>query len=96
MSGIPDGPCFTGPQLLSQLQRLDRLTGREREVLVLLPSGAANREIAGRLGITERTVKAHVTSIIAKLEVCSRVRAAVIAFAFIHDSAAGCACTKVQ
>ena len=39
------------------------LSDREQEVLVLLAQGAANKEIAARLCITERTVKAHVTSI---------------------------------
>ena len=41
----------------------DQLSDREREVLVLVADGLANKQIARHLGITERTVKAHLTSI---------------------------------
>jgi DNA-binding NarL/FixJ family response regulator len=52
------------------------LTGREREVLVLLGDGQPNRTIARRLGISERTVKAHLTSIYRRIGVSDRTRAA--------------------
>jgi NarL family two-component system response regulator YdfI len=55
------------------------LTARELEVLALMADGAANKQIAGRLEIAERTVKAHVTSIFMKLEVTSRTEAVVVA-----------------
>jgi NarL family two-component system response regulator YdfI len=55
------------------------LSDREQEVLVLLAQGAANKEIAARLYITERTVKAHVTSIFNKLGVNSRAEAVAVA-----------------
>ncbi|MEE9145862.1 MAG: response regulator transcription factor, partial [Candidatus Tectomicrobia bacterium] len=58
---------------------LDALSEREREVLVLLAQGAANRDIAGKLYITEGTVKNHVSSILAKLQAENRTRAADIA-----------------
>lgn len=51
------------------------LTGREIEVLRLLAGGFNNREIAELLGIVEGTVKNHVSSILAKLEVRDRIRA---------------------
>jgi len=51
------------------------LTAREREVLGLLASGAANREIAQRLAIGEGTVKYHVKNILAKLHARSRAEA---------------------
>lgn len=51
------------------------LTSREYEVLCFLAKGLRNREIARRLSITERTVKNHVTQIIAKLGVKSRTQA---------------------
>ncbi|MBN1812604.1 MAG: response regulator transcription factor [Anaerolineae bacterium] len=51
------------------------LTKREYEVLCFLAKGMRNREIAKRLNITERTVKNHVTQIIAKLGVKSRTEA---------------------
>ncbi len=55
---------------------LKSLTRRELEVLELLAEGLGNREIAARTFISERTVKAHVTSIFAKLNVDNRVKAA--------------------
>jgi NarL family two-component system response regulator YdfI len=55
------------------------LTERELQVLVLLAEGAANKEIAWQLHITERTVKAHVTSILSKLGVQSRTEAVAVA-----------------
>ncbi|MFG2983074.1 helix-turn-helix transcriptional regulator [Streptomyces sp. NPDC048258] len=51
---------------------LSRLTRREREVLHMLALGESNRLLARRMGIAERTVKAHVSSIITKLELRSR------------------------
>jgi NarL family two-component system response regulator YdfI len=56
-----------------------RLSEREGEVLALMARGAANKEIAARLHITERTVKAHVTSIFNKLGVNSRTEAVAVA-----------------
>jgi DNA-binding NarL/FixJ family response regulator len=53
-----------------------RLSEREREVLGLLATGMANKQIARRLGIAERTVKAHLTSIFQELEVTDRTQAA--------------------
>jgi DNA-binding NarL/FixJ family response regulator len=63
-------------QLLSRSGRA-RLTSREREVLRLL--GTTNKEIAATLGISERTVKFHVTSIFNKLGAESRAQAVAIA-----------------
>ncbi|CCF82616.1 response regulator [Nitrolancea hollandica] len=55
------------------------LTDRETDVLRLLADGKANKEIARVLGIGERTVKSHVSSILAKLGVQSRTQAALYA-----------------
>jgi NarL family two-component system response regulator LiaR len=55
------------------------LTPREREVLGLLAEGLANKEIGARLGIAEKTVKAHVTRVLDKLGVQSRTQAALVA-----------------
>ncbi|HEX5748990.1 MAG TPA: response regulator transcription factor [Archangium sp.] len=59
---------------------LDRLTLREREVLSLVASGADNLQISARLGITERTVKAHVSNLYRKLGVQNRVEMAMMAY----------------
>jgi DNA-binding NarL/FixJ family response regulator len=52
------------------------LRGREREILGLLASGHANKAIAARLGISEKTVKSHLTSIYRQIGVNDRVQAA--------------------
>ena len=55
------------------------LTRREQEVLQLVVEGFANKQIARRLRITEKTVKTHVSSILQKLGVADRTAAAVLA-----------------
>src|SRR5262245_42999559 len=52
------------------------LTAREQEVLRLLARGAANKEIAAELSITERTARTHVSNILGKLGLASRTQAA--------------------
>ena len=52
------------------------LTGREQEVLALVGQGRANKQIARTLGISERTVKAHLGSIYTRLGVTDRTQAA--------------------
>jgi DNA-binding NarL/FixJ family response regulator len=61
------------------------LTDREREVLEHMATGATNSEIAGRLYVSEATVKTHVKAIFMKLEV--RDRAGAIVFAYQHGIA---------
>lgn len=54
------------------------LTGREREIGIIVASGASNKEIARQLGITERTIKAHVSAILEKLKVRDRLQLALL------------------
>lgn len=56
-----------------------RLSAREQEVLSAIVEGLTNRQIARRLAITEKTVKAHVSSVLRKLGAADRTQAAVLA-----------------
>lgn len=58
---------------------IERLSPREREILVFLARGASNKEIARELDLAESTVKIHVQGILRKLNMASRVQAAVYA-----------------
>lgn len=57
-------------------RRLDHVTAREREVLQLLSAGASNKEIAQKLNLAERTVKAHLTALFSKLGISGRLHLA--------------------
>ncbi|GAA2132139.1 response regulator [Glycomyces algeriensis] len=62
--------------------RIERLTEREREILLLLAEGKSNGEISAELFLGLGTVKDHVSSILTKLQVSNRVQAALTA----HDA----------
>ncbi|MBI2754019.1 MAG: response regulator [Betaproteobacteria bacterium] len=91
---IAVAPALTG-KLLALLESekqpslLDQLTPREREILGYLARGLSNKAISRDLGISADTVKLHVHNVLAKLNVSSRVEAAV--FAVLHDVAPGAA-----
>lgn len=76
---IAQGLVVGAPALLfpseSELAERGPLTERETEVLELLAKGLANKQIAAALGISEHTVKFHVSSIYAKLNVTNRAEA---------------------
>jgi DNA-binding NarL/FixJ family response regulator len=58
---------------------LERLTPREREVLAGLGRGLSNRQLAAELFVSEKTVKTHVSSVLAKLRLADRTQAALYA-----------------
>jgi DNA-binding NarL/FixJ family response regulator len=81
-----EGRVHLAPEAAARLMREVRapenpeaLTDRETEVLKLLARGKANKQIAGNLYVSEKTVKAHVSSILMKLGVQSRTQAALYA-----------------
>jgi DNA-binding NarL/FixJ family response regulator len=85
---VHDGNVLLAPSAAGPLVRssgaalgggMDALTTREREVLAELAQGRSNREIARVLHVSEKTVKAHVSSVLAKLGVQDRTQAALVA-----------------
>jgi DNA-binding NarL/FixJ family response regulator len=86
---VHDGHLLLSPEAAGSLVRtaggwnpvdgLDALTRREREVLAEIAKGRSNREIARALNVSEKTVKAHVSSVLAKLGVQDRTQAALVA-----------------
>lgn len=85
---VGEGLWVGAPSLVAELMRLPRggesssedsliepLTAREKEVLQLMAQGLANKQIALSLGISEHTVKFHLSSLYAKLGISSRTEA---------------------
>lgn len=68
----------TNPEDTDLASRLARLTAQQSRVLALLAEGLLNKQIADRLAIQERTVKAHVTAIFEKLKVRNRTQAGLL------------------
>ncbi|MBF6330380.1 response regulator transcription factor [Nocardia transvalensis] len=73
---------ITPPTWQNETARAALLSSREIQVFWLLGNGRSNRAIAGQLQITERTVKAHVARIMAKLGVESRLQAGLVSYAY--------------
>lgn len=87
LQAAADGLAVVSPEILEALfppgegaaddepQMPEALTPREAEVLALLAAGASNKEIAGRLHVSEHTVKFHVSTILGKLGAATRAEA---------------------
>ena len=71
VNGLQGNGCTTAER--------ESLSAREREVLALLAEGASNKELARRLDVAESTIKIHIQHILRKLNLSSRVQAAVYA-----------------
>jgi DNA-binding NarL/FixJ family response regulator len=87
--GAMAGEVYVSPSLAAEMlvmltrgkapDPLQELTDRERDILGLIGTGLTNRAIGERLGLTEKTIKHYVTNILQKLQVRSRVEAALLA-----------------
>ncbi|MDQ0428194.1 NarL family two-component system response regulator LiaR [Planomicrobium stackebrandtii] len=83
-----DGMPVLEPEVMTKMMKQmrhervlhDELTDREMEILLLLAAGLTNQEIADQLFIALKTVKTHVSNILAKLEVHDRTQAVIYAF----------------
>jgi two-component system, NarL family, response regulator YdfI len=71
-------PSMSEGKAANELERIDALTPRETELLQMLAEGLPNKEIAKALGISEHTVKFHLSSIFGKLGAMSRTEAVAI------------------
>ncbi len=86
---IAQGDVYVSPSLAAGIlvtlthsrptDPLEELTEREREILKLVGQGLTNREIGNRLHLSEKTIKHYITNILQKLQVRSRVEAALLA-----------------
>ena len=90
INAVMKGESYIQPKLIPALnnrlvardvdkEKLESLTKREIDVLILVANGMFNKEIAIKLNISERTVKNHISNIFKKLDVSDRTQAAVFA-----------------
>ncbi len=87
---VANGQSYVSPSLSARLlsdllqpagskpDPLAQLTGREAEILNLVAEGLSNKEVAARLSLQEKTVKHHMTRVLAKLNVRNRTEAALL------------------
>lgn len=90
-----NGEIYVSPSLASEMlvsltrlqitDPLHELTEREREILRLIGKGMTNKEIGAQIFLAEKTIKHYVTNILQKLQVCSRMKAAMLAVKY-HQS----------
>jgi DNA-binding NarL/FixJ family response regulator len=96
VKAVADGAAYLSPRIAHRVitrmggarlarsgparRRIKALTPREQEVLALVGEGLSNRDIAGRLHLSEGTVKGHVSAILLGLGARNRVQAAILAY----------------
>ena len=90
LSNVAAGESYVSPTLSARLlsdllqpanrkaEPLQQLTGRETDILRLVAEGLSNKEVAARLSLQEKTVKHHMTRVLAKLNVRNRTEAALL------------------
>jgi len=81
------------PQSSPPTLRLNKLSSREREIIIILARGVSNKEIAHDLDLAESTIKIHIQGILRKLNLSSRVQAAVYAVKHGLDQAPSSQCS---
>lgn len=74
----------SGVHDIAEMENMEPLTAREKEILGMIATGEGNREIAAALNIEEKTVKNHINSIYSKLQIKSRYEA--ISYIFNRDA----------
>lgn len=101
LRSVHAGEVYVTPSLAGRLVRemskpreagpLDELSARELEVLELVASGLSNQEIGRQLSLAEKTIKHYMTNILTKLQVRSRIEAALLAYkaGLVPDEAGG-------
>ncbi|MEV6411398.1 response regulator transcription factor [Kribbella sp. NPDC051718] len=78
---VGSGPADSAPAAAGRWTGpLAQLSEREREILVWMARGLSNRDLATKLFVSETTVKTHVSSVLSKLGLSSRVQAVVVAY----------------
>ena len=79
LTGADIAPSLVPVPLSAARHEADRLSAREREVLVLVAEGRTNKAIAEALFVSPNTIKTHITSLLHKLQADTRVQLATIA-----------------
>lgn len=74
---------------LSKTGKINGISGREQEIIACVSQGLSNKQIAGRLALSENTVKAHLNTIFKKLNITSRIKLMTLA---VQSPLAGVSC----